>query len=388
MHRATPNGGACIAPGRPRRGPGRRAAARAAVIITPVSDRENVPLAPLTTLGLGGPARRLVEARSEEEAVETVRRADADGEPLLVLAGGSNVVIADAGYPGTVVRLLFGGVRARRDADRVELRLAAGEPWDGVAAGAVDEGLAGIECLSGIPGSAGATPIQNVGAYGQEIAETVTAVRALDRATGEVAELAPADCGFGYRSSAFKHHARHLVLSVTLGLERTGAGRPIRYPELARALGVALGDTAPLADVRAAVLELRRGKGMVLDPADPDTASAGSFFTNPVLDEPAYAALQRRAAEFLGPGQTPPRFAAGDGRVKTSAAWLIEHAGFGRGHGNGAIGLSSKHPLAIVNRGGGTTAELVELARTLRDGVRERFGVELVPEPMLVGVEL
>jgi len=350
--------------------------------------RENVPLAPLTTLRLGGPARRLVEARDEDEAVEAVRSADAANEDPLVLAGGSNVVVADAGFPGLVVRLRFGGVRARRDGERIELRLAAGEPWDAVVESAVDDGLAGVECLSGIPGSAGATPIQNVGAYGQEIAESVLSVRAYDRAAGEVVELAPADCGFGYRSSAFKRDPRHLVLAVTIGLWRTDASRPIRYPELARKLGVQPGATPPLADVRAAVLELRRAKGMVLDPQDPDSVSAGSFFTNPVLPAGDFAALERRAAERLGAGAVPPRFPAPGGGVKTSAAWLLEHAGFGRGYGEGRVGLSRKHPLAIVNRGGGTTAELVSLARTLRDGVRERFGVELFPEPALVGVEL
>jgi len=350
--------------------------------------RENVPLAPLTTLRLGGPARRLVDASSAEEAIEAVRRADRAGEPLLVLAGGSNVVVADAGFPGLVVWLRFGGVRARRDGERVELRLAAGEPWDAVVAGAVVDGLAGVECLSGIPGSAGATPIQNVGAYGQEIAESVVSVRAYDRAAREIVELAPADCGFGYRSSGFKRDARHMVLAVTIELRHADASGPIRYPELARKLGVRPGATAPLAEVRAAVLELRRGKGMVLDPEDPDSVSAGSFFTNPVLAARDFAALERRAAERLGTGPGPPRFPAPDGGVKTSAAWLIEHAGFGRGYGDGRVGVSRKHPLAIVNRGGGTTAELVQLARELRDGVRERFGVELSPEPALVGVEL
>jgi len=350
--------------------------------------RENVPLAPLTTLRLGGPARRLVDASSAEEAIDEVRRADRAGEPLLVLAGGSNVVVADAGFPGLVVRLRFGGVRARRDGDRVRLRLEAGESWDAVVEGAAGDGLAGVECLSGIPGSAGATPIQNVGAYGQEIAESVVSVRAYDRAAREIVELAPRDCGFGYRSSAFKRDPRHLVLAVTIELRRADASGPIRYPELARKLGVRPGATAPLAEVRAAVLELRRGKGMVLDPGDPDSVSAGSFFTNPVLAAGDFAALERRAAERLGTGAAPPRFPVPDGSVKTSAAWLLEHAGFGRGYGEGRVGLSRKHPLAIVNRGGGTTAELVALARELRDGVRERFGVELSPEPALVGVEL
>ncbi|MFN8174469.1 MAG: UDP-N-acetylmuramate dehydrogenase [Solirubrobacteraceae bacterium] len=384
---------------RPAADPGplarRRTAARAAVIITPVSDRENVPLAPLTTLGLGGPARRLVEAWVPTHAVEEVRRADREGEPLLILAGGSNVVIADSGFPGTVLHLMFSGFDARYSrsgtprtgSKRVELRVAAGHPWDEVVEWAVDEGIAGVECLSGIPGSCGATPIQNVGAYGQEIAETVVSVSAYDRVLGEIVDLAPAECGFGYRTSVFKRTSRYLVLEVTIALS-VGESAPIRYPELARELGLDVGDTvSPIAPVRDAVLTLRGEKGMLVRDDDPDAASAGSFFTNPVLSEAEFAALERRAAEHE-PSDGPPRFPAGEGRVKTSAAWLIEHAGFGRGYGEGAIGLSSKHPLAIVNRGGGTTAELVELARTLRDGVRERFGVELVPEPVLVGAEL
>ena len=255
-------------------------------------------------------------------------------------------------------------------------------------AGAVAGGLAGIECLSGIPGSAGATPIQNVGAYGQEVSETITRVRAYDREAQAIVELAPEPCGFAYRSSAFRHSDRHVVLAVAFELPRSERSAPVRYAELARSLDVEVGGTAPLAEVRAAVLELRRGKGMVLDPGDPDTASAGSFFTNPILDAEAFAALEARVAERLGPEERPPRFAEADGRAKTSAAWLIERAGFRRGHGEGAIRLSSKHTLAITNRGGGSAQELVALARELRDGVRGAFGVELRPEPTLVGIEL
>ena len=334
-------------------------------------------LSELTTLRLGGPAGALAEARSDDELLEAVR-----GDDVLLVAGGSNLVIADEGWPGPVVRVLTRGVE-ERDADgRVELTVAAGEEWEPFVARCVAEGLAGVESLSGIPGSIGATPIQNVGAYGQEVAETIVSVRALDRTTGEVAELAPADCGFAYRSSAFKRHpGRWVVLAVTFALERRELSGPLAYAELARTLAVQPGEGAPLADVRAAVLGLRRGKGMVLDPDDPDSVSAGSFFTNPILDAGAFAALEARAPE------RPPRFPEDDGRVKTSAAWLIERAGFHRGHGNPeGIAISSKHTLALTNRGAGTTTELLALAREIAAGVDERFGVRLEPEPTLVGV--
>ena len=340
-------------------------------------------LADLTTLRLGGPPGRLLEARSEEELVAAVRRADADGEPLLVLAGGSNVVVADEGFPGTVVRVLTCGV----ERDRNRFTVQAGEPWDDFVAARVAEGLAGIECLSGIPGSTGATPIQNVGAYGQEVDEVIRSVRVLERTTGEVTELAPEQCGFSYRSSAFKREpGRRLVLAVTFELEQQDESRPIRYAELARTLGVELGQSAQLAAVRDAVLGLRRSKGMVIDPDDPDSVSAGSFFTNPILAPEDFEALERRVADHLGGDTRPPSFPEPDGRVKTSAAWLVERAGFGRGHGApGPIMVSTKHSLALTNRGGGTTAELIALARRIAAGVADRFGVELVPEPVFVG---
>jgi UDP-N-acetylmuramate dehydrogenase len=342
-----------------------------------------VRLSDLTTLRLGGPANRYVEAATEEAVVDLVVDADRAGEPLLVLAGGSNVVVADEGFPGTVVRIATRGV-AR---DGATLEIAAGEPWDPLVADCVAGGLAGVECLAGIPGSVGATPIQNVGAYGQEVAETIDAVRVLDRADGAVRVLAPAACGFTYRSSAFKREpARWVVLAVSFALEASEHSAPIRYPELARALDVEVGARAPLADVRDAVLALRRAKGMVLDPADADTVSAGSFFTNPVLEAEAFAALQARAARRLGPDALPPGWPQADGDIKTSAAWLIERAGFRRGHGNpDGIAISGKHTLALTNRGAGTTAELVALAREIAGGVREAFGVELVPEPVFVG---
>jgi UDP-N-acetylmuramate dehydrogenase len=340
-------------------------------------------LAELTTLRLGGPAGRLIDAASEESVIAAVRDADAAGEPLLIMSGGSNLVVADAGFPGTVLRIVTRGVR--EDGDRLEV--AAGEPWDPLVARCVAAGRAGVECLSGIPGSVGATPIQNVGAYGQEVSETIVSVRAYERARGRVVEIPAADCGFTYRSSAFKRHPGHwVVLAVTFALLRRRHSEPIRYAELARALGIAEGETAPLADVRGAVLALRRGKGMVIDPADPDSVSAGSFFTNPILEPEAFAALEERARARLGDDVRVPRFLQPDGRVKTSAAWLIERAGFTRGHGDPAtVAISAKHTLALTNRGAGTTEQLVALAREIAAGVREAFGVELEPEPVFVG---
>jgi len=339
------------------------------------------PLSELTTLRLGGPAGAVVDARSEDELLAAVR---SQAAPLLLLAGGSNLVVADDGFPGTVVRVLTAGTEERAVDGRVELTVQAGEPWEPFVARCVAEGLAGVECLSGIPGSIGATPIQNVGAYGQEVAETIVSVRVLDRERGAVEELPAAACGFAYRSSAFKRNpGRWVVLAVTFALERRELSGPLTYAELARALGVQPGEGSPLADVREAVLALRRGKGMVLDPGDPDSVSAGSFFTNPILEEDAFAALERRAA---GHGH-PPRFPEPDGRVKTSAAWLIERAGFHRGYGDpGGIAISAKHTLALTNRGAGTAAELLALAREIAGGVRERFGVSLEPEPTLIGL--
>jgi UDP-N-acetylmuramate dehydrogenase len=332
-------------------------------------------LSDLTTLRLGGPAGRFVEAHDDAAIVAAVRTADDAGEPLLILAGGSNLVVADAGFPGTVLRIATRGIAGGT--------VAAGEPWDPFVARCVAAGLAGVECLSGIPGSVGATPIQNVGAYGQEVSDVIAVVRAYDRRAREVRDIPAAECGFAYRSSDFKRNpGRWVVLSVTFELPRRAESMPVRYPELARALGVAEGETAPLADVREAVLALRRRKGMVIDPADPDSVSVGSFFTNPVMSPDAFAALEARADG----GARPPRFPQPDGRVKTSAAWLIEQAGFARGHGDPAtVAISSKHTLALTNRGAGTTEQLVALAREIADGVRERFGVELEPEPVFAG---
>jgi UDP-N-acetylmuramate dehydrogenase len=362
-----------------------------------------VPLAGYTTLRLGGPAERFAEAADDVELTAQVWAADERGEPLLVLGGGSNLVIAGEGFPGTVVHVATRGIRHEPDGDHVLLTVAAGEDWDTVVAGTVADGLAGLECLSGIPGLAGATPIQNVGAYGQEVAQTVVAVRGYDRERGAVVDLTAAECGFGYRTSAFKRSlhswaagpavtGRFVVLSVTFRLARSARSAPVRYAELARTLGVAGGGRAPLGEVRSAVLDLRRGKGMVLDAADPDTRSAGSFFTNPVLDLAAFADLQRTAAAALGPEARVPTFPAGPGQVKVPAAWLIERAGFAKGYqpapGSDGARISTKHTLALVNPGAATTASLLSLAREITDGVHKTFGVHLTPEPVLVGVEL
>ena len=359
-----------------------------------------VPLAGYTTLRLGGPARHFAEAADDTELVAQVWAADERGEPLLVLGGGSNLVVADEGFPGAAVHIATRGIHHEADGDHVLLTVAAGEDWDTVVAGTVADGLAGLECLSGIPGLAGATPIQNVGAYGQEVAQTLVAVRGYDRERGEVVDLTAADCGFGYRTSAFKRSLRRaaagpgvtgrfVMLGVTFRLARSALSAPVRYAELARALGVSEGGRAPLGEVRSAVLALRRGKGMVLDAADPDTRSAGSFFTNPVLDLAAFAELKQTAAAALGPGVQVPTFPAAPGQVKVPAAWLIEHSGFTKGYpgGQGAR-ISSKHTLALTNPGTATTASLLALAREMADGVRKSFGVDLTPEPVLVGVDL
>jgi UDP-N-acetylmuramate dehydrogenase len=330
--------------------------------------RRDVRLAELTTLAVGGPAERLVEVSDADELVAAVRDADESGRPLLLLGGGSNVVAPDEGWPGDVVLVRSHGVVR----DGGALTVAAGHDWDELVAVTVDEGLAGMEALSGIPGSTGATPVQNVGAYGQEVAQTITAVRVWDRGEKSERVLTPAECGFAYRDSRLKREAgRFVVLEVTFALEPSALSRPVGYAELARTLGVQVGEPAPLADVRAAVLGLRRGKGMVLDAGDPDSRSAGSFFTNPIV--PA-----SRAVEGC------PSWPAGDGLVKLSAAWLVQSAGFGRGTRDGRVGTSSKHSLALTTEDGATAAELLAFADRIAATVQERFGVRLEREPTAV----
>jgi UDP-N-acetylmuramate dehydrogenase len=339
----------------------------------------NEALGTYTTLRLGGPAGILTVAAETDEAVTTVRNAYTENRPLLILAGGSNVVVGDAGFAGEVLLLRTRGIEVLRTrAGSVVVRVAAGEVWDDFVEYAVTNGWSGIECLSGIPGSAGATPIQNVGAYGQEVAHTIVAVHAYDREQDTIREMSPAECAFAYRSSVFKHNDRYLVTHVDFQLEVRPESAPIRYAELARSLGGEAGDRVPLGQARDTVLKLRAGKGMVLDPDDKDTWSVGSFFTNPVVSASRWASLELDA----------PHWAGDDGAVKIPAAWLIEQAGFPKGFAGAGVSISTKHTLALTNRGAGTTAALLELARVIRDGVRDRFGIELHPEPVLINCAL
>ena len=337
-------------------------------------------LAELTTLRLGGPAAHVVEAVAEQQLVDAVAIADEAGDPALIVAGGSNLVVADEGVGGTVILVRTRGISVDSDAcSGAMVTVQAGENWDLFVAHAIAQGWVGIEALSGIPGSVGATPIQNVGAYGQDVAQTIASVRTYDRIGTKIRTFAAADCGFSYRHSRFKAEPhRYVVLSVTFQFALGDLGAPIAYAELARTLGVGAGDRAPSAAVREAVLGLRRGKGMVLDPEDHDTWSAGSFFTNPLLDAEQAATLPDDA----------PRYPQPDGTVKTSAAWLIERSGFSKGYGDGAARLSTKHTLALTNRGEATTADVLGLAREIRSGVEAKFGITLVNEPVLVGCRL
>ncbi len=335
-----------------------------------------------TTLRLGGPARDWLRATTEDALVDAVRRADEAGEPLLVLGGGSNLVVADEGFDGTVVEVATSGVHADAEDDDptcggVVVQVAAGESWDAFVATAVERGWVGVEALSGIPGSVGATPIQNVGAYGQEVSQTISRVRVWDRRLQGVRTFAAADCGFGYRTSRFKADpSRHVVLDVTFQFRQGELGAPVAYAELARTLGVEPGARAPMADVRRAVLGLRAGKGMVLDPADHDTWSAGSFFTNPVLEA-------ERVPDGAPAWPQPGRLGEDQRRLADRAGRLRQ--GVRRRERRG---LSTKHTLALTNRGDATTADLLALAREVRDGVEQRFGIRLVNEPVLVGCEL
>ncbi|MEU3334154.1 UDP-N-acetylmuramate dehydrogenase [Streptomyces sp. NPDC002144] len=351
-----------------------------------MQERHDAPLAPLTTFRLGGPAKRLITATTDAEVISAVREADAARTPLLLIGGGSNLVIADKGFDGTALRIATTGYELHG----TTLELAAGEVWTDAVARTVDAGLAGVECLAGIPGSAGATPIQNVGAYGQEVSSTITEVIAYDRRTAETVTLTNEDCVFSYRHSRFKADPeRYVVLRVRFQLEDAdGLSAPIKYAETARALGVEPGDRVPLAEARDTVLKLRAGKGMVLDPEDHDTWSAGSFFTNPILTDDQFAEFHARVRAHLGEGAEPPAYPAGEGHTKTSAAWLIDKAGFTKGYGTGPARISTKHTLALTNRGGATTEDLLSLAREVVTGVRETFGITLVNEPVTVNVSL
>jgi UDP-N-acetylmuramate dehydrogenase len=358
--------------------------------LTPVTTSRpgiDTRLSGYTSLRLGGPAARFIEATSAREVVDAVRAADAEGEPVLVLGGGSNVLVADAGFDGTVVHIASKGIGMDcTAAGSVQLTAEAGESWDEVVAQTVSAGLGGLECLSGIPGLVGATPVQNVGAYGVEVSDVLVSVDLLDRASGEVRTLAADQLGLAYRTSVLKGTDRAVVLRARFQLADSGLSAQIRYAELANTLGVAPGARVPVDRVRQSVLDLRRGKGMVLDPDDHDTWSAGSFFTNPVLPADELAEALARIAAKVGPDVRIPQYPGG----KLSAAWLIERAGFAKGYpgpGN-RVALSHSHTLALTNRGNATTDDLLSLAREVRDGVYLAFGVVLTAEPVLIDCEM
>lgn len=346
--------------------------------------RENVPLAPMTTLRLGGPARRYVEVSDEGDLRAALQWARDNNMKFLLLGGGSNMLVSDAGFDGLVIRIAIGGVSYERVDDRVLVIAGAGVDWDDLVAETVDRDFAGFECLSGIPGCVGATPIQNVGAYGQEVSETLVEVRAIDVETLEPVRFTNEECGFGYRDSRFKGRdkGRFAITSVSYALV-AGGDPAIRYPELEREAG----ESPTLRDVRSTVLRIRGRKGMVVDPADPDSVSAGSFFTNPILSPEDYAKFVERARAVVGDEAGIPAFPGDDGSVKLSAAWLIDHAGFEKGTRYRDVGLSSKHVLAIVNRGEGTAAQVRELAGRIQEKVEQTFGVPLVPEPNFIGFD-
>jgi UDP-N-acetylmuramate dehydrogenase len=329
----------------------------------------DVPLAPRTTLGIGGAAREFVRATSTDELREALA-----AEQVLVIGGGSNLVIGDRGFAGRVVQVGIDGIAIDGDL----IRVGAGVVWDDFVGEMVAAGRTGVECLSGIPGLVGSTPMQNVGAYGQEVADTIACVHAMNRHTGELVEFAPAACHFAYRTSAFKGTTRWVITGVDFRLPIGNDSAPIRYPELGKALAIAEGQRAPLAQVRDTVIRLRRGKGMVVDATDPESRSAGSFFTNPIVDGAVLASLDARF------GAAMPRWPQPDGMTKLSAAWLIERAGFTKGTTRGNVGISRKHALALVNRGGATAGELLALAREIQAGVRAQLGIHLEPEPVIV----
>jgi len=351
--------------------------------------QEYVPLGPYTTLGIGGPARYFLRAGSREAVESGVSWAAERGLPLLVLGGGSNMLVADEGFPGVVLRAVVRGVRIHATKHAVDIVAGAGVTWNALVSHTVAMNWAGLECLSGIPGLVGATPIQNVGAYGQEVRDTITHVEALEMATGHTLVIPNAECGFDYRVSRFKLEDRGRYIILAVGFRLMPGGAPaVRNIELERLLGERRLARPSIAEVRDLVLEIRRRKSMLLDAGDPNARSAGSFFTNPVLTTEEFARLETIIADTCGDEARIPRFPAPDGRVKIPAAWLIEHSGFGRGHVHGNVGISEKHTLALINRGQATARELLKLACEIRDRVRDRFGVTLVPEPSFVGLSM
>jgi UDP-N-acetylmuramate dehydrogenase len=347
--------------------------------------KQNVMLAPFTTLGIGGPAAYFAEAVTESSVLEALSFAEQRELPVFILGGGSNVLIADEGFPGLVLRLAIPGIATRHEEGKVIVTAGAGEDWDALVGYCVEREWAGIECLSGIPGLVGGTPVQNVGAYGQEVSETIVGVRAYDRQEKRLVELTNADCGFSYRASIFNTTARdrYIVFSVTYALTPHGRAM-LRYPDL-KNFFAGRRRRPSLDQVREAVRTIRASKAMLLVPGDPDCQSVGSFFKNPVVSPEAFAQIEAAARAVLAPEEQMPRYDAPGERVKVPAAWLIERAGFAKGYQRGRVGLSSKHTLAIINRGGATAREVLELMREIQAQVRARFGVDLVPEPVFVG---
>lgn len=344
--------------------------------------RENVPLAPLTTLEVGGPARYFSEAESEDDVREAVQFAWTRQLPLFVLGGGSNLVVADGGWPGLVLRVAIGGITHEKFSQQMQMDVGAGVNWDEVVAAAVKQNCAGIECLSGIPGSVGGTPVQNVGAYGQEVSETIESVRAFDVQSGEIVELANRECGFSYRSSIFNStdRERYIILRVRFRLVLNGVPS-LKYADLQRHFSDR--NLSPtLATVREAVREIRRSKGMLIVPGDADSRSAGSFFKNPVLNERQLEELNRRAGLR---GLKIPNYPALNAQHKISAAWLVEHSGFERGYRMGEVEISHKHALALVNAGHASAGEIVALKEHIQQRVDRAWGILLEPEPVFVG---
>jgi UDP-N-acetylmuramate dehydrogenase len=355
--------------------------------ISKLSIRDNVSLAPYTSLGLGGPARFFAAIKREDHISEAMDFAHAHGCPVFILGSGSNLVVADAGFAGLVAKIEIAGIQSVEDETIVAS--GAGEKWDDIVQHCVAQNLAGIECLSGIPGTIGAAPVQNIGAYGEEIRNVALSIRVFDRETFDIFELSASECGFGYRSSIFNttHIDRYIILRVSLGLRQDGAPR-LQYRDLQLHFS---GNPKPpsLRQVREAVLRIRESKGMILLPDDPDSRSAGSFFKNPILSKTAAGLLAEKArtAGLLSDSEAIPTFPAGPDKEKIAAAWLIEHAGFRKGYSQGSVGISTKHALALINRGGASSQDIIDLMRAIQEHVFELFHVELKPEPVFLGFD-
>ncbi|MEW6125740.1 MAG: UDP-N-acetylmuramate dehydrogenase [Acidobacteriota bacterium] len=357
--------------------------------------QQNISLAPFTTLKIGGAAQYFIEANTTENLIEAVRWAGAKNLPVFVLGGGSNIVVADAGFQGLVIHNRIRGIAfsptptefANSPSPETLVTVGAGENWSAFVELVVAKNLAGVECLSGIPGNVGSTPIQNVGAYGQDVSETIVTVEAFDLQTNALVELSAADCEFGYRASRFKHRDRHRFMVTKVTYKLLHGGKPqIHYAELKKFIDEQGMREPSLAQVSQAVYEIRKRKAMVLSD-DPDSQSVGSFFVNPVVSQEALAQIRKRAEKFLQAGEQMPAFAGAGREVKLSAAWLIERAGIRRGTIFGNVGTSSKHALAIINRGGGTAREVIAFADHIKSRVLDSFGVELTPEPVFIGFE-